>query len=29
MIDRYNIAINYEKDLHNIKQSKEESSIFT
>ncbi len=28
MLNRYDIAINYEKDLHNIKRSKEESNIF-
>jgi hypothetical protein len=29
MFNRHDIAINYEKDLHNIKQLKEENNIFT
>jgi hypothetical protein len=29
MLNRYDVTINYEKDLHNIKQLKKESSIFT
>jgi len=28
MLNRHDVTINYEKDSHNIKQSKEESSIF-
>ncbi len=28
MFNRYDIAINYKKDLHNIKRLKEESNIF-
>jgi hypothetical protein len=28
MFNQHNVAINYEKDLHNIKRSKKESNIF-